>query len=982
MSCVMNKIFRIAIVACAAALGGTLVSDGAVAYVDGTRAGGNGTSWSQAFKTLDAAIAASPADTDFWIARGTYTPAGTLYLTKANQRFYGGFAGNESTFMQRNITANPVTLDGRSVLRHLFFVHPMAVGAVFDGLQIVRGRATISSGWDSYGGGIFSDRVSIQVSNCAFTDNRALLYGGAVFVNRAPFLIQNCSFTDNAGLAGGAVSGYDADAEILGSYFADNVASGGGVDSRGGAIWLALQTPVITGCTFVGNRAYQAAGVEINLSGNAAITDCSFSNNIASMSAGGVGALASTLTVTRCRFVNNSSGDNGGGFWDYYSFSSLRDCLFYKNTAERGGGVQLDYRMDNLSVIERCVFLSNSARVEGGGLHSYVRSVRCDNSLFVNNSSEFGGGIRLHGGDGGDRNYGIVTVFRNCVIYGNSATKFGGGMINSVIPNLQLFNCIFWANSAGGTLWDPGQGKYVAPKDINNTGSSSMTTRHCDIETLTWMHSSVSESHTGSFSANPQFFDPDGADNLLGTEDDRFDLQSTSPCLDRADGNNAPAQDYAYKNRVDLPNIPNLGIGNPNYADIGILETAPKAGKPYLFPNGGFFETWFYVALTPVSPGTVVRFTMDGSTPTESSPVAPASVLVQRTVTIKAKAFGPGYSESDLAQATFVISDRDLDGLPDWMETGTGIYNSPTNTGTNPDLADTDGDGFNDGIEVQLGTNPNDPNSKPKMKNDFDGDGRSDYGLYYPPTGDWYFRRSTAGFRSTQFGFSGVTPVTGDFDGDGKTDYGVYHPPTGDWYFMRSTNGFGVSQFGFAGTVPVTGDFDGDGKTDYGVYHPPTGDWYLMQSAAGLKITQFGFAGTVPVTGDFDGDGKTDYGVYHPPTGDWYLMRSAEGFKTMRFGVAGSVPVTGDFDSDGKADCATYYAPRGDWYFSKSAEGLVYVQFGFLGTMPVTGDFDGDGKSDYACYHPASGNWYFMRSRDGFMTTQFGFAGTKPLGSD
>ena len=52
--------------------------------------------------------------------------------------------------------------------------------------------------------------------------------------------------------------------------------------------------------------------------------------------------------------------------------------------------------------------------------------------------------------------------------------------------------------------------------------------------------------------------------------------------------------------------------------------------------------------------------------------------------------------------------DTDGDGVPDFYETGTGVYVSPTNTGTNPAVADTDGDGLNDGVEInQYATNPN-----------------------------------------------------------------------------------------------------------------------------------------------------------------------------------------------------------------------------------------------------------------------------------
>ncbi|MBA4388962.1 MAG: hypothetical protein C0404_13355 [Verrucomicrobia bacterium] len=52
-------------------------------------------------------------------------------------------------------------------------------------------------------------------------------------------------------------------------------------------------------------------------------------------------------------------------------------------------------------------------------------------------------------------------------------------------------------------------------------------------------------------------------------------------------------------------------------------------------------------------------------------------------------------------------ADTDSDGLNDGVETGTGIYVGPTNTGSNPTMTDSDGDGINDGTEVANRTDPN-----------------------------------------------------------------------------------------------------------------------------------------------------------------------------------------------------------------------------------------------------------------------------------
>jgi DNA-binding beta-propeller fold protein YncE len=58
-------------------------------------------------------------------------------------------------------------------------------------------------------------------------------------------------------------------------------------------------------------------------------------------------------------------------------------------------------------------------------------------------------------------------------------------------------------------------------------------------------------------------------------------------------------------------------------------------------------------------------------------------------------------------------ADDDNDNLLDVVETNTGVFVSETDTGSNPLNADSDGDGFDDGIEVLAGSDPNDPESVP-----------------------------------------------------------------------------------------------------------------------------------------------------------------------------------------------------------------------------------------------------------------------------
>ncbi len=57
--------------------------------------------------------------------------------------------------------------------------------------------------------------------------------------------------------------------------------------------------------------------------------------------------------------------------------------------------------------------------------------------------------------------------------------------------------------------------------------------------------------------------------------------------------------------------------------------------------------------------------------------------------------------------------DVDGDGLFNSYETNTGVFVSPTDTGTDPLSLDTDGDGFDDGQEVAANSDPNSDSSIP-----------------------------------------------------------------------------------------------------------------------------------------------------------------------------------------------------------------------------------------------------------------------------
>jgi FG-GAP-like repeat len=284
---------------------------------------------------------------------------------------------------------------------------------------------------------------------------------------------------------------------------------------------------------------------------------------------------------------------------------------------------------------------------------------------------------------------------------------------------------------------------------------------------------------------------------------------------------------------------------------------------------------------------------------------------------------------------------------------------------------------------------------------DYDGDGKTDLGVWRAATGTWYMTRSVDGTATTrQWGAAAYAdvPVPGDYDGDGKTDVAVWRSSTGVWYVSRSSDGTVLIQQWGAGyapyaDVPVPGDYDGDGKTDLAVWRSSTGVWYVIRSSDGAPIVRqwgVGYApyNDVPVPGDYDGDGKTDVAVWRSSTGVWYVSRSSDGTVLVRqWGVGyapyNDVPVPGDYDRDGKTDVAVWRSSTGAWYVSRSSDGTVLVQQWGAGyapyeDVPVPGDYDGDGKLDFAVWRPSIGVWFVMRSSNGSAFAQQWGAGYAP----
>jgi hypothetical protein len=294
-------------------------------------------------------------------------------------------------------------------------------------------------------------------------------------------------------------------------------------------------------------------------------------------------------------------------------------------------------------------------------------------------------------------------------------------------------------------------------------------------------------------------------------------------------------------------------------------------------------------------------------------------------------------------------------------------------------------------------TPPPPTTGKRMVRGDFDGDGRTDLGVWRGLSGYWYILKSSSNTMQTavwgaQYAPYYDVPVPGDYDGDGKSDGAVWRTGTGTWYMLRSSTGnYQILQLGQNGDTPVPGDYDGDGITDPAVWRGATGVWTIRQSSNGqTRTVMYGSAAApyydVPVPGDYDGDGRYDIAVWRQSTGYWFISESYSGqSRSYLLGQNGDTPVPGDYDGDGRTDAATWRGASGLWNIRQSSNAQTRtVAWGSQNNpyrdVPEPGDYDGDGKTDIAVWRVSDGKWYIIQSSNNAYRIQtLGQSGDTPL---
>ena len=246
---------------------------------------GNGTSWVDAFPSVQQAVSAASAGAEVWVAGGKYDAHGAaaVLTMQPGNVFYGGFAGSETDFTQRDLGAGHVSLlDGGGAVR----VVVGASDARLDGFTLAKGN----SGGGHGAGLMLSASTSFVLSGCRLEANQAGGFGGGAYLETgSSATLLDCTFDSNTASHGAGIFSDHASLVIDRTVFRSNHVYGG--TGGGGAIDNHYSPATIRNSVFVDNTAapyFGGAIYNLGTEAHVVIQHCTFFRNVAGTNGGAI----------------------------------------------------------------------------------------------------------------------------------------------------------------------------------------------------------------------------------------------------------------------------------------------------------------------------------------------------------------------------------------------------------------------------------------------------------------------------------------------------------------------------------------------------------------------------------------------------------------------------------------------------------------------------------------------------------------------
>ncbi len=303
-----------------------------VIYVDiSARGAEDGSSWANAFHSLQDALGAAVEGSEIRVAGGVYRPDRGVRVKRGDRwasfelrtgvAILGGHAGAGGpnpdardiaawrTILSGDLNGDDLPIADPCELwieasrfdnsRHVVTAIDADRTTILDGVQIVGGwasglfDATAEPG-DSQGAGLYLSGGGPRVRRCTISENWAAEEGGAVYATDSNAELFECTLTRNA-----AGNPHDSLA-------------------TGGAICVASGSLALVSCTLHGNLSSgSGGGVEIGPGGTLSAVNCCLHANRAMVRAGAIHALDSHAVLLNCTIAGNLQvSDSGALVWE------------------------------------------------------------------------------------------------------------------------------------------------------------------------------------------------------------------------------------------------------------------------------------------------------------------------------------------------------------------------------------------------------------------------------------------------------------------------------------------------------------------------------------------------------------------------------------------------------------------------------------------------------------------------------------------
>jgi hypothetical protein len=183
----------------------------------------------------------------------------------------------------------------------------------------------------------------------------------------------------------------------------------------------------------------------------------------------------------------------------------------------------------------------------------------------------------------------------------------------------------------------------------------------------------VTSSETYGFpGANPSISANGTTNGIVWTIDSEGYMTSGAALLQAHDASNPATTLYSSSTnsardnpgvgvKFTVPTVANgkVYVGTQTQISVfGLLNSLPTATAPVLSPVGETFNGSLQVSITDATTGALIYYTLDGTTPTVSSPVYSTPITITATTTVQAMAVAPGYLQSPISTESYTSSSQ------------------------------------------------------------------------------------------------------------------------------------------------------------------------------------------------------------------------------------------------------------------------------------------------------------------------------------